>query len=339
MIDSAIYETIASKFLKFATATVRIKGVGEEVHTSKEAVILEVLFPNISGKRLAKVRREFHIIQDMDCGLLMGNDIIEPEGIMMDIARRTATIRSCESMVCRLRVIPRKRVTNFVVHCSKTTTLDPKSSHTIPIRRPKLDTYSDYVFRPYLNNEYLPDGRYVLRGIVAGDQQWILVTNVSDKPVVISKDIKLGLIENMEAPQNIALWLAASEEVNSMFTVNGTPCDGLQKVEQGMMPKNGKSPESENEPQPKPIRSKLVRINRTSNITEGQIKALEAVLVKHEALFADHLGLAIEPEEDWLRIPLYPGGEREIKTQQPYRLGCDERKLVDQVFDEQRQQG
>jgi len=143
----------------------------------------------------------------------------------------------------------------------------------------------------------------------------------------------------MKAPQNIALWPAASKEVNSMFTVNGTPCDGLQKVEQATMPKNDKSPESENEPQPKPLRSKLVRINRTSDSTEGQIKALEAVLTKYDALFADHLGLAIEPEEDWLRIPLYPGGEHEIKTQQPYRLGREEHKLVDQVFDERPEQG
>src|SRR5271170_6990391 len=124
-----------------------------------------------------------------------------------------------------------------------------------------------------------------------------------------------------------------------MFTVNGTPGDGPQKVEQATTPENGKSSESETEPQPKPLRSKLVHINRTSDITEGQIKQLETVLAKHEALFADHLGLAIEPEEDWLKIPLYPGGEREIKTQQPYRLGREERKLVDQVFDEQRQQG
>jgi len=230
-------------------------------------------------------------------------------------------------------------VTNFVMRCSKMTTLDPNSSHTVPIRHLKLDTYSDYVFRPYLNNAYLPDGCYVPRGIFAGDQQWILIMNISDKLVVISKDIKLRLIENMEAPQNIALWPAASEEVNSIFTVNRTLCDGLQKVEQGTMPKNGKSPESENEPQPKPLRSKLVRINHMSDIMEGQIQALEAVLAKREALFADHLGLAIEPEEDWLRIPLYSGGEREIKTQQPYRLGREERKLVDQVFDEQRQQG
>ena len=339
MIDIAIYETFASRFPKFATATVRIKGIGEEVHTSTEAAILEVLFPDIPRRRLAKIKREFHIVQDMDCGLLIGNDVIEPEGIVMDVARRTATIRSCENMTCRLRVTPRKRVSNFVVRCAKTTTLDPYSAHTVPIRRPELDTYSDYVFRPYLNNAYLPDGCYVLRGAVAGDQQRILVTNISDKQAVISKDMKLGLIENMEAPQDITLWPAASEEANAMFTASRTPLDGPQTAELGTKTQNDKSPKPETEPQPRPLRSKLVRINRTSDITEGQIKALEEVLAKHEALFADHLGLAIEPEEDWLRIPLYPGGEREIKTQQPYRLGREERKIVDQVFDEQRQQG
>lgn len=59
---------------------------------------------------------------------------------------------------------------------------------------------------------------------------------------------------------------------------------------------------------------------------------MKAVLVKHEALFADHLDLATEPEEDCLRIPLYPGDEPEIKTQQLYKLGPEERKLVDQCL-------
>jgi hypothetical protein len=135
----------------------------------------------------------------MDCGLLIGNIVIGPEGIVMDVAKRTATLRSRENIIRRLRIIPRKRVTNFVVRCAKTTRLDPNFLRTVLIRHPELDTY-DYVIRPYLNNAYLLDGCYVLRRIVSGDQQRILVTNVSDKPVVISKDIRLGLIENAKTP-------------------------------------------------------------------------------------------------------------------------------------------
>ena len=53
----------------------------------------------------------------------------------------------------------------------------------------------------------------------------------------------------------------------------------------------------------------------------------------------DKLGLANEPEQDWMRINLLPGTEKEIKPQRQYRLGPKERELVDKVFDEQRQEG
>ena len=105
------------------------------------------------------------------------------------------------------------------------------TSQTVPIRFPGLDMHSDYVFRPYLNNAFLPNGCYVIRGIVSGDQERILVTNVSDRPQVISKDVRLGLIENMEAPQYTALWPSASEEISAMFSANPdssklSPCHG-----------------------------------------------------------------------------------------------------------------
>jgi len=38
-------------------------------------------------------------------------------------------------------------------------------------------------------------------------------------------------------------------------------------------------------------------------------------------------------------ITLFPGAERKIKPERPYRLGPKKKKLVDEVFDEQRSQG
>ena len=269
MIDDTIYETIAEKYPKFTTNPVRIKGVGEEVHTSRESVILEVLLPDISGNRFARIRREFHIVHDMDCGLLIGNDIIEPEGIVIDVAKRTAILCHCEKIVCRLRVTPRKRVSNFVVRCAKTMILAPNTSQTVPIRFPALDMHSDYVFRPYLNNAFLPNGCYVIQGIVSCDQERILVTNVSDKPQVISKDVRLGLIENMEAPQYTMLWPSASEEIGVMFTANPDP----SKVPSTIGKKAVSSKEAQKQPPDKTkSRSQLVCINRESDITEEQIR-------------------------------------------------------------------
>jgi hypothetical protein len=45
-------------------------------------VVLDVFSPDITNSCLSKITREFHIARDMTCGLLIGNDIIEPEGII-----------------------------------------------------------------------------------------------------------------------------------------------------------------------------------------------------------------------------------------------------------------
>ena len=120
MIDSSIYKTIGSEYQKFTNNPIHIKRIGEGVHMSKESVILEVLLPDISGQRFARIQREFHIVESMDCGLLIGKDIIEPEGIVIDVAKlkKAKVLRSCNHMECRLRVTPRKKITNFSVRCA-----------------------------------------------------------------------------------------------------------------------------------------------------------------------------------------------------------------------------
>jgi hypothetical protein len=89
----------------------------------------------------------------------------------------------------------------------------------------------------------------------------------------------------------------------------------------------------------KPKGSKAVQINQSDDITPAQIAALREVLAKHEPLFSDKLGLANEPIEDWLRIPLLPDTQKTIKPQKQYRLSPKEKETVDAVFDEQRRQG
>src|SRR5271167_2194759 len=101
--------------LKRIEAVVGIKGVGDDSvpYTSKETIVLNVFLPDLSGKRFAKVRREFHIVNGLDCGILIGNDIIEPEGIVIDLAKKRMQISACDNMACRLKV-RRKRQTKPV---------------------------------------------------------------------------------------------------------------------------------------------------------------------------------------------------------------------------------
>src|SRR5271154_3762727 len=137
--------------LKKIEAAVRIKGVGNDSvpYTSNETIVLNVFLPDVLGKCFAKVQRKFHIVNRLDCGLLIGNDIIELEGIVIDLAKWKAYIGSCENMICQIRLPPRG-ITNYAVRKSKRAiiTLRQRQVKYIPICFPDLDKYTNYTFKP-----------------------------------------------------------------------------------------------------------------------------------------------------------------------------------------------
>src|SRR5271155_666494 len=114
-----------------ANSPVYIKGVGDELFLSKESVVLDVFFPNVTNTCLAKITHEFHIVQDMDCGLLVGNDIIEPEGIVINLAKKKMQISTCDNMACHLKVQRKKRATSnrVVIRCAKQAVLKAGKPH------------------------------------------------------------------------------------------------------------------------------------------------------------------------------------------------------------------
>ena len=194
-----------TKHLKKIEAVVGIKGVGDDSvpYTSKETIVLNVFLPDLSGKRFAKVRREFHIVDNLDCGLLIGNDIIEPEGIVIDLAKRKAHIRSCENMVCQLR-LPRRGITNYAVRTSKraTITLGQGQMKCIPIRFPDLDKHSHYTFKPDLDIAASYFKGCTLRNKLMGETKLFSLKSVTKEDITITvpKGLRLGHIQSPEPP-------------------------------------------------------------------------------------------------------------------------------------------
>ena len=194
-----------TKHLKKIEAVVGIKGVGDDSvpYTSKETIVLNVFLPDLSGKRFAKVRREFHIVDNLDCGLLIGNDIIEPEGIVIDLAKRKAHIRSCENMVCQLR-LPRRGITNYAVRTSKraTVTLGQGQMKCIPIRFPDLDKHTHYTFKADLDIAASYFKGCTLRNKLMGETKLFSLKSVTKEDITITvpKGLRLGHIQSPEPP-------------------------------------------------------------------------------------------------------------------------------------------
>jgi hypothetical protein len=200
LVDESVLESGALSSRK-SQSPVHIKGLGDEMYLSKESVVLDVFFPDVTNTRLAKITREFHIVQDMDCGLLIGNDIIEPEGIVIDLAKKRMQISACDNLVCQLKVRRRQRDSSHVViRCAQTTVVPAGAGNErrVPIRFPRLED-REY---PFKVRPDLPNGCHIImQPKIDGHCTSIWVYNWSNEDVTIPKDYKFGYIELPESPQ------------------------------------------------------------------------------------------------------------------------------------------
>jgi len=180
----------------FLKEPVEVQGMGQDASQTHEAATFDVYFSDKTGQRLAKVTREFHIVPTLDCGIIFGNDIITLEKIIIDTAKKRATIGSCKNFACNLHVTPKKKITKHQVRCAVTIEIAAQMSAWVTIRYAKLLFNQNYIFKPFKGNVYLFPGYYVLRSIITGNQTDILVTNVTDEAVKIYKNMCIGTMES-----------------------------------------------------------------------------------------------------------------------------------------------
>jgi hypothetical protein len=117
---------------------VEIHGIGNQIHFSQEYSLITFFLPGYKiGNTvisLAAITREFHLINNLTYNALIGNDIIDPEGIKLDVQRRQATISSCQNLTCALKIDPRSEpVRHKLVKAQKTTILRPHKKTQIAI--------------------------------------------------------------------------------------------------------------------------------------------------------------------------------------------------------------
>ena len=72
-----------------------VKGLGLTRHITSEYFIANLYFPTIDGSKLAWLRREFHIVDDVKIKLLVRIDILGPEGFIIDLSRNKVYILIC----------------------------------------------------------------------------------------------------------------------------------------------------------------------------------------------------------------------------------------------------
>lgn len=122
-----------------------MSGIGSQ-HLSNQFVKIPVFF--IGAKAMARVWIEAHIVDDLKAKLLVGTDVMGPEGFILDFARSQVVIESCDNMT--FPVALHAKANHFrhrPVYATERTEIPPHSTGYVPVTvRTKLPRDRDFVF-------------------------------------------------------------------------------------------------------------------------------------------------------------------------------------------------
>ena len=84
--------------IKRMSLLIKVRGLGTKEHDACEYVIISMYVSNEDGSKVALIRREIYIVDDLSVKAFIGIDIMKLEGIILDINKDLATIGSCNSL-------------------------------------------------------------------------------------------------------------------------------------------------------------------------------------------------------------------------------------------------
>ena len=120
--------------------------------------------------------------------MLIGNNIIGPEKIVIDIANKLTIIGS---YAVKAAVEPRQRgqFTRRTIHSQTLLIIEPHSKKLIPINTPIVPNNRDFIFEPKAQSSLSMYAHLVDSTITS-----VLVANNTDYPVKIPRKSRLGTL-------------------------------------------------------------------------------------------------------------------------------------------------
>jgi hypothetical protein len=354
---------------------IEIRSMGTTKTESNEYATITFYLPGHTENHkqaLAEITREFHLVDNLSCNALIGNDIIEPEGITIDVKTRQAKIRSCKDLVCPLRITARgKPVDNRLVRTAQDVILIAHAKTLIPIRVKNLPPGRDFRFKVQYDNSssYLALCGMFPEAIIDSESQFIAYYNNSDTALRLPSNTAIGHVfewdvsekATKENPDVINCHFAIASIIPSLAFATKVGLTALQCAQSllpgqsfyanpdAMIPQQLSAdsysllptcttsayillpPLEQTFDTPSKFGPEAVNINTTDDITQEQIRSLKNVIAEYPGLWEDRIGRVIEPEDDYMEIPLKEGAVIESKGR--YRVSKRDEAVIDEVFD------
>jgi RNase H-like domain found in reverse transcriptase/Reverse transcriptase (RNA-dependent DNA polymerase)/Integrase zinc binding domain len=241
--------------------------------------------------------------------LLIGTDVLVPQGITVDLTKLRAYIASCQNaeFVIRARAKPKHKLAR-PVHSLTHLVLPPHSEARIPIKvKSALPSDRDYIFEPSQLNFAL------YAHAVDSEFSFVHAQNQTNKPVTIPRATRLGTLAELDL---LTAYQVDASAAGLAATIQPSPLKVIGTMTE---------------------KTTVTATGATIYGSGDVAKRLETVLQAYD-VWRDK-GQVDIPIENWMRIPLVDDWQSKIKKNPVYPLGCQDRAIVDETFDKLHEQG
>ena len=178
---------------------VTVRGIGSTKHASSEYVQGTIFLEGNSNESPAmiKILRDIHLVKDLGVKMLIGMDILGPEGAVVDLPAER--LRLGKSIVCPLKIKSLGKRQERIVHSAGPIVAKPFSVINVPIKlRKSLPKGRDYIFEPRTLSIDLGRDGGAFAHVVDSEVYMVQVKNALPHAVNIPRKLKLGKIVECE---------------------------------------------------------------------------------------------------------------------------------------------
>ena len=176
------------------TSSIKVRGLGIKEHDACEYAIVSMYIPSKDNNKVALIRREIHIVDDLSVKALIDIDIMKPEVIILDTDKNLVTINSCGSLQVPLSMTTKGPRTDSVIVTKARFSIPAHSFLVVPIEQVDLPSDRDLIFKP----EQL-DALTLSANIVDHNLSRIVVRNNTNLPITLTRYARLGKVLEYEA--------------------------------------------------------------------------------------------------------------------------------------------
>ena len=317
-----LLQQLPNQKIKKMSTPLKVREIGASKHKSAQFAELSLFLPGEDNERqkvYAFIKCEVHLVEGLRANILVGNDILAPESFMLNVRLGHALVGSCGVKIAiRARQksqFPRKRLLP-----KKDELVPPRSEAVVPVLPVPLLDDRDFLFHPTAQANLT-----LFAHIIHHDTKKVLVRNISDRPLRISRRQRLGHVVDIRYDN---CFLADTETAFDSATI---PPQTTPFFEHGPFCT------------PTPTDPSMVTTleNGMSVYRDKHAVALLAQLVAEYPSIWESEGFVQIPPERWMKVPLKPSWEAKVSTIKPriYPLGNEARQLVDETFDEMHRLG